>query len=691
MNKLTYNGSTYEDQITSNAGRLDMSHSMVGETLSVDTLYMPIVAGDLPERFIAADQTEDDWFISADGYEICAKEDTTKPEMVSNGSGLYYFNDTLVGKYFLNELHQIAEYEHALTFYSAIKLLGRSRHLGGLYSGETVEDILPDLMGGIPYTVDGDVATIQVYGYLPYDLRRNNLQKLLMAVGGAVKNASDGSLWITSLSDTVAGTFDIDRVFVGGSVIDRNKATAVQVTEHNFIETSDVVTLYENSSVATETIYFNEPYHDYTIENGTIVSSGVNYVTFTGAGLVKITGKKHIHIQRIITVGTSPTGSEDDVVKTVTDNTLINPFNAVNVAQRLFDYLSVAQSIRAEVVFGLERPADVVMVVHPYTRQLIKATIKSMLIAMGITENRATSEFLVGYTPPSLISGFENHVLLTGTGSWQVPEGCTKIRAIMIGAGSGGSGGSGGNGGLRVESEGNASNTGGTGGEAGDGGRIFEINIVVTPGEILPFACGLGGNGGQGGDGGYGGPLHQQGSPGSAGTAGTETTLGIYSSEFGRAYPDGYQEPKTGLAFGVFGTAGHNGGKGGDFANPAENVPPYTGGAEGNAYTENEYHIPGGAGGGAAYGSNGENGGNAGYRESGGYAYLYTGDGGDGAAGINGQDGSTYGCGGSGGHGGGGGGHCYAGVEIVAGGTPGTGGSGSDGGKGGDGCIVIYY
>ena len=314
MSKLTYNGLDYESEIGIGAS-LDMNHSMVGETLSVDELSVPIITGDLFVRIIFADQTEADWVVTADGDELCAKEDPKTPAFIANGAGLYFFNGSLVGKYFLNEMHQTAEHEHAMTFYSAIRLLDRSKHFGGLYSGETVGVVLADIMGGVAYTVDADIAAIQVYGYLPYEKRRINLQYLLMATGGAVRNAADGTLRITSLSETVTGTFDIDRVFIGGTVKDNVPATAVQVTEHNYIATTEEVKLYENSSVITETIYFKEPFHDYVITNGTITSSGVNYVTFTGAGMVTITGQKYLHIERIITSGTPPTGADFDVVK----------------------------------------------------------------------------------------------------------------------------------------------------------------------------------------------------------------------------------------------------------------------------------------------------------------------------------------------------------------------------------------
>lgn len=700
VNKLIYNGITYEAEIVSGYSGLDMQHAMVGETLSVDELTVRVLTGDLPERVLCSDQTDNDFIMTSDGYVLCCRSGAAHPVFAANGAGLYCFNDTLIGKYYLNELHQVGQNEWEMIFYSAIRLLDRSKHFGGLYSGETVGTVLASIMGEVSYTVDSDIAAIQVYQYLPYASRRNNLQFLLMAHGLAVRNNSDGSLRVTALSDTVTGTFAESRVFIGASVNDETPCTAVQVTEHNFIPTTEAEALYENTSITSETITFSAPHHDYVITNGTITASGVNYVTFTGAGAVTITGKKYIHIERIITVGTTPTGADSDVVKTVTGNTLIGPNNAADVAQNLYDFLAVAQSIKAEVIFSSERPGDVVYIVHPYTREVVKACAKNMDIDMGVSELRANSKFLVGYTPPSPIAGFEHYAVLTGAGNWTVPAGTTKIRAIVVGAGDGASGGAGGNGGSLVTTVSNA-NVGGDGGDAGSGSTILEMNIAVTPASLIPFACGVKGTGGIKGTGGqgYNYIVGQTGTPGATGAVGGETVFGGYSSSLGRAFPDGYVEPKTGLTFGANGINGVNGGHGGTFAqsiSDAEDVTfggvTYTGGEHGENIL-NMYNGQtgwGGEGGGAAVGGNGANGQIPTWYNS----QPIHGNAGVGASAIDGLDATPYGSGGNGGHGGGGGGHA---VRSTLYGSPwlngqnGNGGNGGDGGDGGDGCIVVYY
>lgn len=737
INKLTYNGSTYDSQITANAARLIMRHGMVGEELAIDELQIPITLGN-PIRVICSDQGAGDFILTSDGYIVCTS-DGVVPEFLPNTPGQYYFNDTLVSKQYLQELRRTGLNDWLMYFNSAIKLLDNSDHVGGLYTGQTVGTILPDIMGDIAYTVDDDVAAVQIYSWLPYDKRRNNLQKLLMAGGAHIRNAADGTLRITTLTSTPTGTFDESRVFIGGSITSNNPATAVQVIEHNFLESEDETTLYENSTVSEETITFNEPIHDLVITNGTIISSGVNYCTFLGAGAVTITGKTYVHVQRVVTHGI---GSN---VKKVQDNTLISPNNAPAVAERLYNFLSVAKTIKQEVVFGTERPGDVVNVLHPYTRESVSATVKNMDIELGQTESRANTEFLVGYEPSGIIPGFEHYAVLTGTGTWEVPEGVTTIRVIAADPGLQGETGKIGESGSTY-----AGGVGGDAGLGGAGGKIFEINLTVTPGTTKSYSCG------------------------------EHTIFDGLSAELGRSYPYGYYEPKSVLTIGAKGANGLDGGAGSGSAGTGPSITKgattYNAGANGFSDSLGGVTAYGGYGGGAASAGNGGSGGNGTVTQSGGYYltfsayagsstspvtgkpgytyatgsnYIYAsgafdvtltttsspighgnvyigsgtsithyrnhdnignllgyiqsrtisvtgsplaytqrgGSGGNGAAGGTGADATNYGAGGTGGDGGGGGGQSRGYTD----GYPGAGGAGGLGGAGGDGVIIVYY
>lgn len=678
--KLTYNNTDYENEIVAEGGRIEMTHSMAGESLSADSLIVPIITGGKPVRFLAEDQGEHDLFVTADNDVFCFSGDIEPPEYVKNSPGLLYYGNDLLVKHYLHQVNRRSRHEYEMVFYSAVWLLDQSEHVGGLYSGETAEEVISDILGNVvSFTIDDAIKEIQIYGYLPYDKRRNNLMKVLMATGAALKNASDGSLRITQLSDAITGVFDESRVYLGGTVSDAPPATAVQVTEHNFLPSYDEVTLYEGVTLETETIKFSEPIHDLSIINGTILDSSVNHCTFHGAGNVTITGKRYNHVTRIITVGDAPSGIDSDTVRSVTDNTLITANNSIEVAEKLYEYLTKSKVIRQDVIVGAERPGDVVQVIDPYTRALVEACIKSMSIEFGNDVLKATCEFLVGYKPPGAIVGFENHVLLTNSGTWTVPAGVSRIRVIIVGAGNGGQ--NGGNGtapsslslGLPV-----VVGQGGKGGAGGEGGYILEINLNVSPGQQFSYICGEGGG---------------------SDSAGGETLFGSYSSNLGRRFPYGYSEPKTGLVFGKKGENGVDGRPGNQWRELGEPIEykgvVYYPGQNGSDYFDSRGtgYGQGGGGGGAAVGNNGGNGYDASYTYSSGVFYFRHGNGGKGADAAPGEAAADYGGGGNGGHGGGGGGYAVgdmaSAVDIP--GIVGRGGSGGKGGKGGPGCIVIYY
>jgi hypothetical protein len=671
---LIYGGAEYENEIAAGNARIELRHALVGETLTIDEMMLYLIVEDVPSQLIASDQTATDFLLDADGKILCATRGNPVPVYASNAPGAYYFDGDLVCQHYLQEIHRTNVHEYQMIFYSAIKKLDQTDHYGGMYSGDEAGDILADIMGDVAYTVDEDLASVEVYGWLPYAKRRENLQMLLMAIGGHVRNASDGTLRITTLSEIPTGTIGTDRAFLGGEVIDNVPVSAVQVTEHNFLPTTEEVDLYDSTTFGTETIVFSEPMHDLAITGGTIVASGANYCTFTGAGAVTITGKRYTHVQRVVMHGTPPT-SLSGSVKKVTSNTLISPSNAPDVAERLYNYLTVAQTIKQEIVFGSERPGDVVSVVHPHTGAMVDACIKRMSILVGLAELRAVCEYLVGYTPEGVIAGFENYVYKTGDFSWVVPAGVTKIRAIICGGGSGGQAGQPGHQGS-LSSGGN----GGSGGAGGPGGLILEVNMSVIPGETISGSCGAGGDG--------------RGIPGAPSEPGASTTFGIYTSASGRRYPYGYVEQKTGVRIGVPGDSGLFGGAGSGIGSPGNTITyggvTYIPGADGPSQTLAGITAYGGFGGGAAVGSNGAPGqtGQVVWNESaGGYVQVY-GGGGQGADGGSGAAPSSLCGGGGGGHGGGGGGQ---GRGYLFGNSGGTGGQGGSGAKGYAGLVVIYY
>lgn len=685
-------------------GSIQTSHALAGETLAVDQFSCEVAAVDTP--FIPADQ--DTALITADYKSYYAKSEIDFSAF-KDGDEVFYYNDAdLMGKYYFEEIAQISANRYKITAVSIIGRLLDSKHYGGIYVQTPAAQIFESILRGIPYEIDPLIASATVTGYLPIASRRDNLQQLLAATGSTVRIDNTGAVNVTSMSNVNVGTFGASRCYENGKVTTTKPVSGVKLTEHNYFEAGNVVTLFDDGVDGEELIEFKEPYHSLTIEGGEIVESGANYARIRASGAVVMTGKPYTHVTRVVTAGTVDAESTENV-KTVSSCYLANPQVAQALADRFYSYLRCNKTISQDVLVGTERAGDVVSVINPYTMELESATIKRFDVTMS-GRNKARAEFVVGFAPQGAISGFKNHEMLEGSGTWIVPDEVTKIRAILVAGGSGGSGGkkgadgkagswSGGEGyggdGAGGTATGGTGGAGGAAGKSGSGGRVFEISMDVVPGETLAFSCGVGGAGGA--------------ANGGEGAAGTATTFGDYSSDYGRLYPYGYYEAKTGLTFSAAGADGYNGGAGGDgsatidgetYGKDGEAVAGYRGGRGERSWqkdlgndgrTRNEYSGVGG--GGAAYGKAG---GDA-ERYSSTYEYYSAaGNGAKASAGANATSPGQGGSAGSGGGGGGGGG-VYKHVDAIFSQTyyytipGGSAGAGSKGGKGADGAIIIYY
>ena len=679
--------------------KLHLAHAMVGETLESDTLTLTYREKDPnpPLGFVTADTEE--VMMDANGAEFWVKVPYVStglvPNKLTHGTVIdCYSNDSLVGRYYFDSYKQTGKDKYTLYGMSVIGLLANQKHYGDMYLETPLSTVIADILSGYSYTIDASIANNTITGYLPIASKRDNLQQVLFAVGATISNNAQGVLQIHPMSSIIVSTLGKSRCFLDGSVNLADPVTGLHLTEHNYFKSQEVDTLYDDGIYGTETIEFSEPYHSLSISGATIVSSGVNFAVISGQGSAVLTGKKYTHVTRMVEASGSTSGN----IKNVDSAYLANPSVAQSLADRVFSYLKNNVTIKQDIMFEQERAGDIVRIINPYTQQLVDSCIKDLDITLSKLQ-RASGSFVVGYIPQGAISGYQNYILLTGSGSWTVPSGCTKIRLILVGAGSGGGGGKRGTAGTDSHEfePGNGGN-GGAAGSAGSGGKIFELTVDVVAGNVFTYSCGTGGTGGRG---------ETSSQSQSNGASGSATKFGDYSSDNGRKYPYGYYESKTNLTLATDGAAGYDGGAGGKgsddydiYADPivygqnGQSVGSYTGGQGGRPRREtlsDRYHIEyaGGGGGGASYGANGGN------------AISWTSessDGGSGATGLAGVSGATYGQGGgagNGGGGGGGGGVSYTwnslGTSHYNTGDGGQPGDGSSGGKGADGCIVIYY
>lgn len=726
MNKILYRNLVLENKDLI-SGNCVINHAATGESLVTDTLDFNIWTDTGKARL-------DGDFITKDGATILTKDSSLAfkclieeelTDFIPGDPVYYYYNNILVNKFYLKDVKRVGKYIYDFSCISAIGLLENSMHYGEMYSGTLLSAILAEILDGIPYTVDSIVGEIKIYGWLPYANKRHNLQQITMATALAIKTNSDGTLRITALSSEVKGSFTESRVVIGGNVEVGTPCTAVQVTEHSFQTTAEEVTLFNESFFTQEMILFSEPVHSLSITGGTIVSSNANYAIVQGNGLVNLKGKKYLHNTKKITVGTITNSSKDNLIR-VENATLITSLNSKAVADKLYEVFSKPKVIKNRVLNGTEKAGDVAQVVNPYTLETETAFVKKMDMAIS-NLLVSSADFLSGYTPSDVITGYKNRVVVTSGTSWTVPAGITEIRAILIGGGSGGQAGYNGAAGMRgyefpkldyhfddtdnspgMLSYNGEGGEGGEGGANGLGGKVVDTGALnVSAGTVLSLSIGSGGTGGE--------------SNGAVGNAGGDTTFDTYSSANGEPMTNGYVDIMTSGVYAIKGYPGFKGGKGiGKDNLPSPNANSsthqyyiqegyndnwwYAGRTPQDNYlfyyfgiSGNWSHSIAGGGGGSAYGRSGGYGYGADGSTNNGKGFLDGGDGGVGATGFSGTNATVYGGGGYGGHGGGGGGgggaasNYYSGDNYYMEGSGGTGGAGSAGGNGRQGCIIIYY
>lgn len=662
-------------------------------------------------------------------------------------------SDASMQTYYLRSITRIGATSYRLVAWSAVGLLAARAHKGGIYTGQTVAEVVKEICGNVPVVVKSVFANTKLYGWLPYcqpkaDRRgksaRDNLVQVLFAIGAYLTTDLNGVLHIDALWDGASSTIGSNRMYAsGGKVSYSDPISAVTVTEHQYIAGTDEKELFSGTSQQGDIITFSEPMHSLTATGFTILESGANYAKISsGSGSLK--GKTYIHNARLVTQTVTENAAEN--VKSVTDATLVSLVNSSAVAKRLADYYKCRETITNGIVSGQEKPGHVVSVYHPYDKKMVSACIVSLDTTMSGTL-KSEMAALVGFLPPQPESSeyFDERIILTGSGEWTVPEGVTTYTRVLIGGGRGGSSGYRGespamrtpkswteksdalrryvgfNRGVSLEG-----GKGGEPGDAGDGGKVLVETVTdAVPGAKVSYACGKGGYGG----------VFAQGND--AGTPGTATTMGGATSDTGSSSEAGYTDAITGEVFAAKGKSGIAGSPGSGYTwsdgkytyQPSPSITvdgvTYSAGKDKDEVEGEDgrgdykiapygyvgYRWLGGYGGGAAAGSNGNDGlangsGDAYIGSSSAFATVTAARGGAGADAKPPAKESRYGCGGTSGHGGGGAGSngtAYAHqtssenisvsqASLTASDTqPAPGGRGSDGGEAGDGCIIIYY
>lgn len=701
-NKIVYNGRTFE--------ATDIKSGQIHFASSLPSMKLE------PNTFTA----------------VVKSEDKSLTEFTRNTPLYYYYRERLVCISYVQTVDRIGPNKYKFYGTSAIGRLIEQPHAGGIYTGQTAEEVITDICGPVPFEIKNVLKKIKLYGWLPYAnppkrSARDNLVQVLFAIGAAIRTDLDGVLRIEGLWDGISGGVGRDKMYTGATTEYDGIITSVIVTEHQYVPWTEEKQLFEGTAQAGDIITFDEPMHDLVAEGFSLLDSGANWAKVS-AGPGTLTGKTYIHNTRQVSKAVQEANTPN--VKTVEDATLVSLTNSTAVAQRLADYYKCRERIDASVIYQGESPGDRLAAYHPFDKTGVAACMESADITLSNTL-KAQEKLLVGYVPPQTgeIEYYDKLEIFTTDGEFLVPEGTTTVRAYLVGGGDGGSSGEYGGHAKTPKKKymGNYLSViytgvfgrGGKGGLPGKGGKVLSVDADVIPGSIISYKIGKGGKGGI------------KNSSGSIpGALGGDTIFGAYSSKDGVSTPEGTTIPIADLECSGDGRVGISGGPGaGAKESEAEvfkptisigsSVTDYSGRIWSAGYpntelasqsksfgwregvpVEGEMVSIKGHGGGAAVGNNGRDGSYGQIVKLGTLnGYGYTGTTGKGADATQPAKAQGYGKGGDGGHGGGGEGgsgrlNWVGGVEdnikLYIGTMSGP-GKGSDGADGADGCLVLFY
>nr|DAW54059.1 MAG TPA: hypothetical protein [Caudoviricetes sp.] len=526
------------------------------ERISTDT---PGVLGEYKE--LRADALE------ADTLDITVlSESGTIRNFKKNDKVEYFRSGSRVGVYYLQSVTRVGPKLYTLSALSAVGLLIVRPHRGGIYTGQTVAKVVSEICGDIPVLIETVYRGIKLYGWLPIASARDSLVQVLFAIGAWLHTDENGTLRVQKLWDGTASIIGPGSVHAANIQVKYlDPVSSVAVTEHQYIAGTEDVTLFEGTAQQGDVIEFDEPAHSLTAEGFTVLESGANYAVLS-AGTGKLTGKSYVHNRRVVTRTVTKGAAEN--VEEIADATLVSLVNSSAVAQRMAAYYACREQLTVDVNPAAEHAGHVVSLWNEWDKQQTLACIASRETKIsGLLKSRTSA--LVGFLPPQPESSeyFDERVLLTGSGTWTVPEGVTTYTKVLIGGGQGGKhGGKGEDGKQRTSSWTErvlgtltynwsgylpgAISKGGVGGEGGVGGKVLVETVNdATPGESIAYSCGAAGAGAT--------------TDGAEGENGTATTMGGSSSDSGSSSNIGYTDPVTGEVFAAKGDTGIAGGDSG--------------------------------------------------------------------------------------------------------------------------------
>ncbi|MEL4106774.1 hypothetical protein AAFA46_08065 [Oscillospiraceae bacterium WX1] len=249
-----------------------------------------------------------------------------------------------MGKFYLDTWKNSSSVVASFTAFDAIGLFDTITYkTSALWSGTAASAVFADIFaaaGWTDYTIEDEIATELVYGYIPVVTVREALHQLCFALHAACIPNRNGVVEIKRLpSDADAVTIEKSQKSGSQSITQNALINSVAVTAYSF-ETGSSKQLYNESlAVGTYVITFESPATGISASGATINANGVNYasINVNTAGTVTINGYE-ITANASVHIYEAPDLTDISRAQATVDSIyLISSYNAAALAQYLYE------------------------------------------------------------------------------------------------------------------------------------------------------------------------------------------------------------------------------------------------------------------------------------------------------------------------------------------------------------------
>jgi hypothetical protein len=271
-----------------------------------------------------------------------------------------------MGTFYLETWKSSDAYNATFTAQDAVGQMDKTNFkLGQIYVDETAENIISAIMasaGVTDYTVENDLKSVTLSGWIPICTHRAALQHVAFALGAIVDDSRGNTIRIYKGTQSYSRVITSSRKFDGGETTLLSYVSDVNLTAHNYILNASSEQISTGTyATGTYEIQFDAAVSDLSATGATITESHPNYaiITVSAAGTVTLTGKKYSDNSSVYNYGveTLPSGATRNAVS-CTDATLISLSNVAEIAQSLWNYYQLRYQTSVEIMLEDELPGE---------------------------------------------------------------------------------------------------------------------------------------------------------------------------------------------------------------------------------------------------------------------------------------------------------------------------------------------